>query len=49
MAMGQQLFALLPERNMPELDIYLMWRPDLEDRAALLLIDTILEQIAAAA
>ncbi|MBW8743912.1 MAG: LysR family transcriptional regulator [Sphingomonas sp.] len=45
MAMGQRLFALLPERDMPELDIYLMWRPDLQDRAAQLLIEIILEQI----
>lgn len=45
MAMGQQLFALLPQRDIPELDIYLMWRPDLQDRAAQLLVDTILEQI----
>jgi hypothetical protein len=33
---------------MPELEIYLMWRPDLQDRAAQLLVDTILEQIALA-
>ena len=45
MATGQQLFALAPECEMPELDIYLMWRPELQDRAARLLVETILEQI----
>lgn len=48
MTKGQELFALLPEREMPTLDIYLMWRPDLQDRAAQLLIDSILEQIGSA-
>ena len=45
MAMGQRLHALLPELRMPELDIYLMWRPDLQDRAAQLLVKTIVEEV----
>lgn len=45
MASGQILWPLLPPAMLPELDIYLMWRPDLQDRAALLLIDTILEHV----
>ncbi len=39
------LSPLLPPDMVPELDIYLMWRPDLSDRAARLLVETIVEHI----
>lgn len=40
-----RLIPLLPPSMVPELEIHLMWRRDLQDRAARLLIDTILDQI----
>lgn len=40
-----RLVPLLPPALVPELEIHLMWRRDLQDRAARLFIDTILDQI----
>ena len=45
MTRGAKLWPLISPGLMPELDIYLMWRPDLQDRAAQLLVDTIVEQV----
>jgi DNA-binding transcriptional LysR family regulator len=44
--MTPPLTALLPPGMDPTLDIYLMWRPDLQSRATMMLVDTILEHIA---
>jgi DNA-binding transcriptional LysR family regulator len=46
--MAPDLKPLLPPHLVVELDIHLMWRPDLQDRATRLLIDTVLEHIAPA-
>jgi DNA-binding transcriptional LysR family regulator len=39
------LSMVLPPTLVPELDIFLMWRADLQDRAAQLLVETILEHV----
>jgi DNA-binding transcriptional LysR family regulator len=39
------LTPLLPPELTPELDIYLMWRHDLQSRASLRLVETIIEHI----
>jgi DNA-binding transcriptional LysR family regulator len=44
-AIAPNLSPLLPPDIAPALDIYLMWRPDLQSRAALLLIDTVIEHL----
>jgi DNA-binding transcriptional LysR family regulator len=44
-AFAPRLHPLLPPEMAPTLDIHLMWRPDLQSRAALLLIDTVIEQL----
>ncbi len=44
--MAPDLKPLLTADLVLELDIHLMWRPDLQDRASRLLIDTVLEHIA---
>jgi DNA-binding transcriptional LysR family regulator len=43
--MDPPLTPLLPAGMDPTLDIYLMWRPDLQSRAAMMLVETIIEQI----
>jgi DNA-binding transcriptional LysR family regulator len=40
------LCPLLPAALVPELDIYLMWRKDMQDRAACMLVETILAEVA---
>jgi DNA-binding transcriptional LysR family regulator len=44
-AIAPTLSPLLPPHLAPMLDIHLMWRPDLQSRGALLLIDTVIEQL----
>jgi DNA-binding transcriptional LysR family regulator len=44
-AFAPTLWPLLPPDLAPALDIHLMWRPDLQSRAALRLIDTVIEQL----
>lgn len=39
------LSMVLPPTLVPELDIFLMWRADLQDRAAQLLVETVLEHV----
>jgi DNA-binding transcriptional LysR family regulator len=45
--LAPELAPLLPPQIAPEIDIHLMWRPESQDRAARLLIDTVLNYIAA--
>ncbi len=45
-SMWPELSMVLPSALVPELDIFLMWRADLQDRAAQLLVDTVLEHVA---
>jgi len=44
-AIAPKLWPLLPVDLLPSLDIHLMWRPDIADRASRLLVDTILQSI----
>jgi hypothetical protein len=44
-AIAPSLWPLLPADLAPKLDIYLMWRPDLQSRAAILLIETVIEHL----
>jgi DNA-binding transcriptional LysR family regulator len=45
--MAPELKPLLSPAMIPEIDIHLMWRPESQDRAARLLIDTVLEHLSA--
>lgn len=44
-SMWPGLSMVLPPSLVPELDIFLMWRADLQDRAAQLLVETVLEHV----
>ena len=43
--MGQRLSPLLQQGFAPQVDIFLLWRPDLQDRAARLLVSQVLAEL----